>query len=94
MSKALNWEYCECGCHTSDLDLAGAHYSHLMYWPLAKDNQQIVLHEGGHLNGKRLGTFKNWAELDAFMLTLAEERLKVLQKAVRELRKEIKAKKA
>lgn len=85
--RDYGWEYCECGCHTSDIELGGAKYSHLMRWPGDRVNANIDLHEGSHLMGKKLGNFKNWAELDAFMSSLIKQNIKDLQKHLRAINK-------
>jgi hypothetical protein len=78
----LGWEYCECGCHTCDLLVAGMRFSHLMRWPLATD-KGIDLHEDSHLSGKKLGTFATVESMNAFMADLLTERSEELRLLVR-----------
>lgn len=81
MSKYLDWKYCECGCPTSDLNIAGMKFSRLMRNPGAT-NGNVDLHEGSHLMGKHLGNFKTFAEQDKFLRKLIKERVKAALKAV------------
>jgi hypothetical protein len=70
-SPALPWEYCECGCHGSELRIGNFYRWSLMTWPVV-DGKNDYAHPQHHLNtghkwGKHLGTWSSSEELNAFV---------------------------
>lgn len=77
--KPLPWVYCECGCHTLDLDVGGMRFSQFMPHPGSID-PDVHVHEGSHLMGAKLGTFKGHEGVEKFMRAELKRRARLALK--------------
>lgn len=57
---ALNWEYCECGCHGHEAGIRGT-----MFWIYSNLQGSFYLHQGHGFLSPRIGIYKTWEEADA-----------------------------
>ena len=60
----LNWEYCECGCHGHELNVAGK------YWVFNDlgNPPTLYLKNGHKWSGIELGKFKSYKEIDSYII--------------------------
>lgn len=84
--KTLNWEYCECGCHGSELRIGGEYFWSLTDWPEKNgkpDYDKPMFHlNDGHKYGKHLGTFKTSEERDEHVRGIIRKHMEELKKAL------------
>lgn len=91
--KELNWEYCECGCHGLDLQVAYQYFWCFIHWPESvkdeagnyKPNYQKPVYDlydkhKGDVWGGFLGSFNSMAEVNSFV----KEKLKKICKEIKE----------
>lgn len=83
----FKWEYCECGCHGSDLEIAGMQFSHIMQDPMNAADCKLRLHEGSHRMGALIGVYKSWEDMDRALATIIRARIKGLTAAIAHLSK-------
>lgn len=77
MSAAIEWTYCECGCHGCDAYVGPIHFWHFMRLDENHNFQSVDLvidrRQGSYPPDK---TFETMEELDAWCISYAREELK------------------
>jgi hypothetical protein len=75
--RKLEWKYCECGCHGSELRIGDFSRWSYTTFPVPNDYtiQKIRLQKG-HMFGEYIMTFSSSVELDKFVQNELDEQIK------------------
>lgn len=81
----MNWEYCECGCHGHELQVAGRYF-----WLFNDLKGTYRLHSGHGWTSAVIGTYTSWEEAEVKVkeiLTASLNELKIALKPKRKSKK-------
>ena len=78
--RALNWEYCECGCHGHELNIG-----HVHLWLFDDLKGTLYLRKGhGHVS-PLVDKFKTWKKVDKAARKILTKELKSVADAYKEI---------